>query len=174
MVIALWSAHLPHQQTERQALAEVIGRDGATLLTDIFASHAPTWLRELPAIEILRRVWIQNYRWEDEQLHWRSDGDIPPATLFINSPYDQEARYGKKRETRWTGYKVHLTETCEQDSPHLITHVATTSAPTTDEQITETIHEELELAQLSPRQHFVDTGYITAPILVSRRASIWH
>ncbi|BCL84590.1 IS1182 family transposase [Ktedonobacteria bacterium brp13] len=160
-------AHLPHQQAERQVLAEVIGRDGATLLTELFASDAPAVLREIPAIEILRRVWIQNYGWEEGQLRWRSNDNVPPATLFINSPYDHEARYGKKRETRWTGYKVHLTETCEEDRPHLITHVATTSAPTTDEQMTETIHEELEQAHLSPRQHFVDTGYITAPILVS-------
>jgi len=62
---------------------------------------------------------------------------------------------------------VHLTETCEEGSPHLITNVATTSAPITDEQMTETIHEELEQAHLLPRQHFVDTGYVTASHLVS-------
>src|SRR6266567_2485613 len=31
---------------------------------------------------------------------------------IIRSPYDPEARTGKKRETTWFGYKVHLTETC--------------------------------------------------------------
>jgi hypothetical protein len=31
----------------------------------------------------------------------------------------QKRGSGKKRETRWTGYKVHLTETCEEDAPHL-------------------------------------------------------
>jgi transposase len=123
--------------------------------------------REIPAVEILRRVWIQNDCWVEGQIHWRGNDDVPPATLFINSPYDAEARYGKKRETRWTGYKVHLTETCEQDSPHLITHVATTSAATTDERMTETIHQELEQADLTPGQHFLDSGYITAPVLVS-------
>ncbi len=39
---------------------------------------------------------------------------------------------------------VHLTETCEQDAPHLITHVTTTAAATTDEALTETIHADLE------------------------------
>jgi transposase len=91
---------------------------------------------------------------------------LPPSCSSIHG-CDQEARYGKKRETRWTGYKVHLTETCEEGSPHLITNVATTSAPITDEQMTETIHEELEQAHLLPRQHFVDTGYVTASHLVS-------
>jgi hypothetical protein len=73
------------------------------------------------------------------------------ANRRINSPYDPEARYGKKRETRWTGYKVHITETCEEDAPHLITHVATTTATTTDEAVTETIHAELQQTELTPR-----------------------
>lgn len=85
----------------------------------------------------------------------------------------QKRGSGKKRETRWTGYKVHLTETCEEDAPHLITHVATTAAATTDEAVTETIHADLQQTDLTPRQHLLDTGYITAPILVSRRASVW-
>lgn len=77
----------------------------------------------IPAVQLLRRIWLQNSTWREGQLHWRSKDSLPPAKQFINSPYDPEARYGKKRETRWTGYKIHLTETCEGDAPHLITHV---------------------------------------------------
>jgi transposase len=160
-------SRLPHSQEEREAVAELIGRDGSNLLTDLYAAEAPTFLREIPAVEILRRIWIQNYVWIEGQIHWRSNEDLPPGNQFINSPYDPEARYGKKRETRWTGYKVHLTETCEEDAPHLITHVATTAAATTDEAMTETIHADLQQTDLTPRQHLLDTGYITAPILVS-------
>ena len=134
-------------------MAPLIGRDGSQLLADISAADAPTWLREIPAVEILRRIWIQNYVWVEGQLHWRSNDNLPPGNQFINSPSDQEARSGKKRETRWTGYKVHVTETCEKESPHLITHVATTAATTTDEAMTETIHAELEQTDLTPRQH---------------------
>jgi len=158
---------LPRGQEERQAVAELIGRDGSNLLTDLYAADAPLFLCEIPAVQILRRIWVQNYVWVEGQIHWRSNEDLPPGKDFINSPYDQEARYGKKRETRWTGYKVHVSETCEEDSPHLITHVATTPATTTDEAMTETIHADLERASLTPRQHLLDTGYITAPILVS-------
>lgn len=160
-------SRLPRGQEERQAIAERIGRDGSQLLTDLYAAEAPIYLREVPAVEILRRIWIQNYVWMEGQIRWRDNENLPPGKQFINSPYDQEARYGKKRETRWTGYKVHLTETCEQDAPHLITHVATTAAATTDEAMTETIHAELERAALTPGQHLLDSGYITAPILVS-------
>jgi len=160
-------SRLPQSQEERQAMAELIGRDGSNLLTDLSAAEAPAWLREIPAVEILRRIWVQNYVWVEGHLHWRSNDNLPPGNQFINSPYDPEARYGKKRETRWTGYKVHLTETCEKESPHLITHVTTTAATTTDEAVTETIHAELEQTDLTPGQHLLDSGYITAPILVS-------
>jgi transposase len=164
-------SHLPRSQEERQATAELIGRDGSQLLSDLYAAEAPAFLREVPAVEILRRIWIQNYVWVEGQLHWRSNEELPPGQQFINSPYDQEARYGKKRETRWTGYKVHLSETCEDDAPHLITHVATSAAATTDEAMTETIHADLQQAALTPRQHLLDSGYITAPILVSSQQS---
>jgi transposase len=157
----------PQSQADRQAVAEAIGCDGYRLLAAIFDPSAPPLLRELPAVEILRRIWIQNYHWVDGQVHWRSNSDIPPAALFINSPYDPQARYGKKYSTHWTGYKVHITETCEEHAPHLITHVATTAAPITDEVMTEAVHEDLAQAKLLPSQHLLDTGYITAPLLAS-------
>src|SRR3989440_5189003 len=160
-------SRLPRGQEDRQAVAEIIGQDGSNLLVDIYATDAPPLLREIPAVQILRRIWIQNSVWIDGQIRWRDNDNLPPGNQFINSPYDPEARYGKKRETRWTGYKVHMTETCEEDAPHLITHVATTAAATTDEAMTETIHADLQQTDLSPRHHLLDTRYITAPILVS-------
>jgi transposase len=160
-------SRLPRSQKDREEVAALIGRDGSKLLTDLYEASAPPFLREIPAVEILRRIWLQNYVWIEGQLHWRSHDDLPPGKQFINSPYDPEARYGKKRETRWTGYKIHLTETCEEDAPHLITHVSTTAATTTDEALTETIHAELQQTELTPSQHLLDSGYITAPILVS-------
>ena len=159
--------HLPRGQHEREVVAELIGGDGSRLLTNICAADAPLFLREIPAVQILRRVWLQNYVWIEGQLRWRSNEDLPAGKQFINSPYDQEARYGKKRETRWMGYKVHITETCEKDAPHLITHVAITAAATTDEALTETIQTDLQQTGLIPGQHLLDSGYITAPILVS-------
>src|SRR6266566_3949595 len=89
------------------------------------------------------------------------------ATSSSTRPMIKKRGSGKKRETRWTGYKVHLTETCEEEGPHLITHVATTAATTTDEAMTETIHADLRQTELTPSQHLLDSGYITAPILVS-------
>lgn len=90
---------LPKSEGERLALAQQIGEDGRKLLTAIFDSLSPAWLREIPAIEVLRRIWVQNYFVEDEYLRWREAENLPPATLFINSPYDPEAHRGKKRTT---------------------------------------------------------------------------
>jgi len=97
-------ARLPESKAQRQLFAEMIGRDGSGLLQDIFHPSAPPLLRELPAIEVLRRIWVQNYVWEDGQLRWRSNEDIPPSALFLSSPYDPQARYSKKRSTTWVGY----------------------------------------------------------------------
>jgi transposase len=43
----------------------------------------------------------------------------PPNATRIFSPDETEARKSIKRSTNWTGYKVHLTENCEEDLPHL-------------------------------------------------------
>jgi transposase len=99
---------LPKGEEARLALAFVIGADGNTLLEAIYAQEVPNWLRELPALQTLRRVWIQNYMWEDGILRWRSKDDLPPAALFISSPYDLDAVYNKKRTLLWVGYKMHL------------------------------------------------------------------
>jgi transposase len=163
-------SRLPKSQAQRQALAEEIGEDGRKVLAAVFDPLAPAWLQEFPAIQVLRRIWLQNYYSEDGHLRWREAQALPPASLFLNSPYDPEARLGKKRSTLWTGYKVHLTETCEPTLPHLITHVATTAAPRTDEAMTESIQEELSQADLAAGEHFVDSGYVSAGVLVNSQA----
>ena len=135
------------------------------MLQALFEPGAPAWLAEVPAVEILRRVWVQNYQWSEGKLGWRSTENIPPAALYISSPYDLDAHYSKKRTTSWVGFKVHLSETCEKDSPHLITHVETTTAPVSDDARTATIHERLKQKELLSDQHIVDTGYVDAQLL---------
>jgi transposase len=157
---------LPEKQAARDALALTIGNDGWQLLRAIYQADAPPWLREVPAVDILRRMWIQNYQWDDNQLHWRASDAIPPATQFISSPYDLEAHYARKHTTQWIGYKVHLTETCDDDLPQLITNVETTTAPVPDGQATPSIHASLKKRELLPQTHIVDTGFLDAALLV--------
>lgn len=67
----------------------------------------------------------------------------------------------------WAGYKVHLTETCDEELPHLITHVETTVATSYDGAAVETIHTALEAKGLLPDEHIVDSGYLGAEVLAS-------
>ena len=96
--------------------------------------------------------------------------DLPPASLLSQSPYDPDARYCTKRETKWTGYRVHLTETCEPDEPHLVVHVASTPATTHDSKLVETIHANLAANQLLPGEHLVDQGYMDTELLLTSQA----
>lgn len=163
---------LPKAEAERQALAEQIGADGRALLTSSYDAIAPPWLRELPAIQSLRQIWLQQYYAvaDDQPMRWRAWVDLPSAAQRINTPYDVEARYSIKRTTVWTGYKVHVTETCDDDAPHLITHVETTEATTPDWHAPAIIHGALALKDLLPAEHLLDAGYVDTDTLVSSRS----
>jgi transposase len=161
-------SRLPKSEHLRQAHAQQIGLDGYWLLDHLYAEDVPGWLRQLPAVETLRQVWVQQYYRTETEVRWRSGDDgFPPAAQFISSPYDPEAHYAKKRTTSWVGYKVHLTESCQEGTPHLITHVETTSAPMADGEVTTSIHEALAQKSLLPSTHLVDTGYVDAPVLAA-------
>jgi transposase len=166
----LEETRLPASQAERAALALTIGRDGYGLLKAIYRPDAPGWLREVPAVQILRRVWLQQYYIEDDQIQWREAGNLPSAPFMLESPYDVEAHYSEKRETTWKGYKLHVTETCDVDRPNLIVHVATTLAPVPDVAMLEPIHAALAAKDLLPSEHLVDAGYPDAHALVSSGA----
>jgi transposase len=89
--------------------------------------------------------------------------------LLITSPHDAVARFGKKGTRTWIGYKVHLTETCDDDAPHLIVNAMTTPAPVPDGQVTPEVHEALGGRDLLPGSHIVDAGYIDAESLMEAR-----
>lgn len=161
---------LPKEKTDRQALAERIGADGCHLLSAIDADHAPEWLREIPAVQILRQVWNQQYDIRENQVRWRARKELPTNQQLIESPYDVQARNRSKRSLNWTGYMVHITEDCDSDTPNVITHVETTPATTGDVRVTETIHSALAEKELLPSEHFVDMNYTEAQNLVSSRA----
>jgi transposase len=155
-------SRLPKGQDERQALAERIGADGYHLLGAVYATDAPAELRQLAAVEILRRVWLQQYYIEDAQIQWRKAGNLPPGAQMIQSPYDPEAQFAQKRTQEWVGYKAHLTETCDADAPHLIVNVETTVATAPDSALTNTIHAHLAQKDLLPGEHLLDAGYVDA------------
>jgi transposase len=158
---------LPQSKEERKELAETIGRDGKRLLDAVYSDHAPSWLGEIPAVETLRQIWLHQYYIIQGELKLRETKDLPPVSLRSDSPHDTEARYATKGIRHWVGYKVHLTETCDNNAPRLITNVETTIAPKPEVKMTEVIHQALDDSGRLPKEHFVDTGYIDARLLVT-------
>ncbi|GAB1537973.1 hypothetical protein NUACC21_06290 [Scytonema sp. NUACC21] len=161
----LEDSRLPRTPIERSALAELIGVDGFYLLDHIYSQTSPIQLRQLPAVEVLRQVWLQQYYAPTDKIQLRSDKDGPPSAVRIRSPYDEDARNSTKRTTNWTLYKVHLTESCDENLPHIITHVETTPATTQDQTVVPSIHQALEQKDLLPHLHLVDQGYTSSQLL---------
>ncbi|MGP4102919.1 hypothetical protein [Nonomuraea sp. KM90] len=52
---------LPKNKAERIQLGHEIGADGNSVLGAVHSPAAPGWLRDLPAVQTLRHVWIQQY-----------------------------------------------------------------------------------------------------------------
>lgn len=160
---------LPKTESERKQLAIEIGADGYHLLSAVYDDKAPEYLRQIPTVETMRRVWIQQYYLEDDQVHWRTGKDSPPPGQRIASPYDDEARNRTKHDVNWTGYTAHFTETCGANGPNVITDVQTTDASVVDSKMTAVIHESLANKGLLPSEHFLDTAYVSADLIVRAR-----
>jgi len=156
---------LPHSEVKREALAETIGQDGFDLWEMISQSPQAELLRLVPAVETLRQVWLQQYYVEDGRPRRRKTKNSPLSSQKIVSPYDTEARFSVRRSVKWEGYRVHLTETCDEDLPLLITNVETTTSASLDLQWTDTIHQHLQEKDLLPSEHLVDAGYVDARAL---------
>ena len=161
---------LPKSQKEREALALEIGADGFVLLDALDAPDAPAAAREVAMVQTLRDVWRVHYvRDGDGRPRWRPAAELPPVGERLQSPYDPEMHYSTKRQMEWSGYKVHVTETCDADAAHLVTHVQTCPAMQPDMSSTAEIHDRLAGKGLLPAEHFVDSAYVDADLLVSSR-----
>jgi transposase len=162
---------LPESTAERAALADTIGQHGRLLLGWVWEAASPSFLRELPAVETLRQVWLQQYTPAGDRLRFRTETELPPCPQRLVSPYDPDARYGQKQATAWVGYKLHFTEACEPDAPLLITDVQTSGALTVDSERVPAIQAALAGRDCLPGTHLVDGGYIDARALVQSQAA---
>ncbi len=163
---------LPKAENQRTALAQQIGADGMHLLHALEHPEAPAGLKDVASVQLLRQVWQQYYDLSGGKAKWRAGPQESSSEGIIRSPYDPEARTGKKRAMTWLGYKAHLTETCVAPEeacamPQLIVQVQTTVANVQDVEVTAPIQEDLAQHDLLPEDQVVDTGYVDADLLVS-------
>ena len=163
---------LPKGKEAREEYLEGVGADGMRLLARIDDPHTtPQSLKGLAEVEVLRRIWEQQYDVEiDGESRARHPKEMPEAAHCIESPYEPEARYATKRGMSWVGYKVHLTESCEEDLPNLITNVQTTVATAPDVKQLCAIQEGLEQSGLLPAEQLADAAYVCGSNLVSSHA----
>lgn len=152
----------PSSEAERQAKGQSIGEDGLQLLSWLEAPDTPAPVTELLEVQTLRTIWQRHYRREpangkeenpDKEedallsgVQLATPAELAQASQAIESPYDVAARYRTKSGLGWMGYTVHLSETCEANVVHLITHVKTTPANVAEAKCTEAIQHAL-LAQ---------------------------
>jgi transposase len=165
---------LPRTEAERTAYAEQVGEDGWTLLDAVAATPGAWGLHDLPHLVTLRQAWDRHYERLEasppgamRRVRFKTPRELGRAAEGLESPYDPEARYRRKRgDLQWTGYMVHLTETCEAEALHLITQVTTTPATVHEVNCTASIQQALMKQGWAPREHLVDAAYVDAEGLV--------
>ncbi|PWT75301.1 MAG: IS5/IS1182 family transposase [Bacteroidetes bacterium] len=166
----LFSFNSPKTEKEREKLACTIAEDGWNLLRWIDEAHHMSWLSEIPAVVTLRAVWDQQFTKPPSPPRFLNQEEQLPAAERIASPHDTDARFSIKKDLEWAGYKVHLTETCDEGLPRLITNVETTVATQPDWLALPAIHDALDSRAVIPADHMADTGYVSvANILDSRQ-----
>ena len=180
---------LPESAAARAELAVQYARDGYWLLERLQVPDAPPAARDLPAVQALRLILIQQFYRSDgqtgQEVTWREEEKnggygLPPGRARIVSPYDLDARYGEKRGKGWLGYKAHYTETVSDPAgddpatgrpahPDIITGAQTTHAAIPDVKMTTPVHDQLAQRGLAPGEHAVDSGYVSADELIAAR-----
>ncbi len=163
-------------KAESQRTAQQMGADGAHLLQALEQPDAPAELKEAASVQVLRQVWQPSDELAGGKAKWRAGPQASEGEGIVRCPSDPQARTGKKRETTWFGFKVHLTETCALQTtqeaqagaiPQLIVDVQTTVANVQDVEMTAVIQEDLAQHHLLPEEQIVETGYVDAELLVS-------
>jgi len=161
----------PQGKAETERLLAQTGRDGYRLMEQL-ESHPE--LSGLEAIKVLEKIWKQEYRRVESEKgaieiemstkkSRRADGVDRER---IVTPHDVEARYSEKRGQGHKGYKLHLTETAEEDGPALVTDVEVVGGQEYDGSALEGIHQRLEERGLLPEKHLADKGYVDGNTIV--------
>lgn len=159
------SGRLPRGQAARDQWTARTAVDGQVLLDAADAESADGgwgFVAGLPQMTVLRRVWARQFvPGPDGRLRLAEAQLIGPSSGHDRSPWDPDIERGVKRSMDWEGYKLHVSEACDPDLPHVITSVVTTGAAVQDYDLLPEVHDRLAVAGLLPGEHYVDAGYIS-------------
>jgi transposase len=167
---------LPETGPKREAYACQVAADGYRLLDALADPKAPSEAAALPMVAVLRRVWARHLERDETGPDEDGTGTVRLRPVQgrgpgdrVESPYDLDARFRTKAGTRWSGYMVHLTESCDAGAPHLVVHTDTTPANVHEAPRTGPIHAALAAKDLPPSQHLVDSAYVSAELFIAAR-----
>ncbi len=152
------------QARKREGLIEQVGADSGVVLQALREPETPQEVMVLSTVKRFETIWGQHYEWREGKACWR-DGPAELNGERIVSPSDEQARASTKGELKWTGYKVHVSETCEPSQPQLITQVKTTAATVQDVEMTRPMLSGLQAAGRAPGEWLLDSGYTSAEVL---------
>jgi len=155
-------------EAERAALTLVIGDDGQWLLDTLDAEDAPAGLNDRYIVSVLRTIWHQQFETVEGHVQFRPKGGIGGGER-IETPYDPEARWSDKRGQGWVGYKLQVSETEDEDLPHLITDIAVTAAIQPDSVALADIQERQVQRNVLPKERYVDSGYVGGNTIAASR-----
>jgi transposase len=149
-------------QSQVQSRLVQAGEDGFWFLAQLERS-APEAVQSLAEVATLRTVLAQQFP--------SAPGGGPAAKRpsgegVIESPHEPDARYASKRGQGWIGYRVQVTESCDDKWPHLIVDLAATSAPANDAPQLPQIQQRLRQQGTLPSEQQVDQGYMSGQHLV--------
>ena len=163
---------LPKGAQKKKEYAESVGSDGLLLFDLINSYEGHTYILELPKVKALKKTLDRHFvcNLETKEIFLKTNKEVSQSEDKIESPYDTEARFRTKRDKNWSGYMVHLTETCDENSNiNVITHVHTTAADVHDIKSIKTIQHDLAAMNIPPKEHIVDTAYISLEQLVKSK-----
>jgi transposase len=142
------------------------GEEGQWLVTQVLTTDRQA-LQTLPELALLRRVLEEHYTLNEEgQPQTRPPGQVTGDV--ISSPHETEARYGNKGNREWIGYKLHVTETLDEDlAARFITDMTVTPAFMQDNTPILDIQQHLNERQVPPARQYVDQGYMSGANLAA-------
>ncbi|MDD4907091.1 MAG: IS5/IS1182 family transposase, partial [Methylobacter tundripaludum] len=112
---------LPRTTPEQERYAQTVGEDGFALLDLVESAETTAKLGQLQQVLVLRTAWNRHYVRDEPSaggslsVRFKTNQEVSQATEKVESPYDSEARYRSKSGMHWTGYMVHISETCDED-----------------------------------------------------------
>lgn len=111
--------------------------------------------------QVLAQMLRENFIFPEEGPPQPLEKDQRPDDRIL-TPHEPDARAGKKGDLLWTGDKVHIVETADDDQPNFIVDVMSTDPRLNDTQVLEDLAQRAREALPDADQLLADGGYASA------------